>query len=261
MGRAVYAVDPITWIANIGSGTVKDSSSSPQDLLITTTAAVAAGDDIIIAYATDPTQDLTITVSDSAGNKYQQAAMAISVGSMRTYIFAAYNVTALPSGSTITIHQTVFSSTAAAARAAVVSVFRGLAPVGALEQTCVGSGTSTTPSSGAATTIQADQLLIGAVEPKAQEVTPPGRGITRSPPDHVQAQPPRLLMRKLLCPWAGGLFHPQAHTLPENGITSRDWATAIATFKTTDAGISYIGDIGSAQTKASSRHKSGSHDQ
>ena len=39
------------------------------------------------------------------------------------------------------------------------------------------------------------------------------------------------------------------YTAAKSGITSRDWATAIATFKTTDAGLSYIGDIGSAQSK------------
>jgi hypothetical protein len=136
----------ISYIGDIGSNTIKNSSTA--DLVITTTAAVAAGNDIIIAYATDPSQDLTIAVSDAAGNKYQQSAMAISSGNLRTYIFAAYNVNALPSGSTITINQTVVTSTAVAARAAVVSVFSGLANSGALEQTSVGSATaSTTPSS------------------------------------------------------------------------------------------------------------------
>ena len=77
----------------------------------------------MIAYATDPTQDLNLAISDSAGNAYQQAGTGISAGNVRTYIFAAYNVNALPSGSAITINQTVYSSTAVAARAAVVSVF------------------------------------------------------------------------------------------------------------------------------------------
>ena len=95
----------ISYIGDIGSNTIKDSGI--PNLVITTTAAVAAGNDIIIAYATDPSQDLTIAVSDAAGNKYQQSAMSISSGNLRTYIFAAYNVNALAGGSAITITQTV----------------------------------------------------------------------------------------------------------------------------------------------------------
>jgi hypothetical protein len=35
-----------------------------------------------------------------------------------------------------------------------------------------------------------------------------------------------------------------SYTAAKTGITSADNAAAIATFKTTDAGLSYIGDIG-----------------
>ena len=66
----------VSHIADIGSNTIKDSSTA--NLIVTTSAAVAAGDDIVLAYASDPTQDLTIAVSDAIGNKYQQAAMGIS---------------------------------------------------------------------------------------------------------------------------------------------------------------------------------------
>ena len=124
-GTAVPVQAALAHVGDIGAATIKNSSTA--DLVVTTTAAVAAGDDIVIAYATDPSQDLNITITDSAGNKYQQAGMGISMGNLRTYVFAAYNVTALPSGGSITINQVVYSTTAVAARAATVSVC-GLAP-------------------------------------------------------------------------------------------------------------------------------------
>jgi hypothetical protein len=245
---SVIAAPPIAYVADIGTNTIKNSSIA--DLVVTTTADVVAGDDIIIAYATDPSQDLNISVSDSVGNKYQQAAMAINVGNLRTFTFAAYNVTALPSGGTITITQTVYSATAVAARAAVVSVFRGLAPSGALEQTNTSSGSSTTPSSGAATTIQADQLLIGVVGTEGPGtdtagtwsnsfIEGPRAGTTATTTDAEITVSMGYLIVSAANPY----------TAAKSGITSRDWAASIATFKTTDAGISYIGDIGRAQSK------------
>ena len=239
----------VSHIADIGSATIKDSSVT--DLVITTSAAVAAGDAIVIAYATDPTQDLNLVVSDSVGNKYQQAGMAISSGNARTYIFAAYNVTALPLGGTITINQTVYSTTAVAARAAVVSVFRGLASEGALEQTNNGNGTgSTTPSSGAATTVQPVQLLIGAVGTEGPGSDTAGtwsNSFTIGPRAGTTATATdaeiTVSMGWRIVTAAGN------YTAAKSGITSRDYAAVIATFKTTDAGISYIGDVGRAQSK------------
>ena len=86
------AADGISYIGEIGSAVIKTSGTS---LTIVTTAEVASGDAIIIGYATDPSQTLEVSVSDAAGNTYEQAAMAISYGRGRTYIFAAYNVTTL----------------------------------------------------------------------------------------------------------------------------------------------------------------------
>ena len=243
--------DELGYMGDIGSASIKDSTNA--NLVVTTTAAAAAGDSIVIAYGTDPSQDLTVSVTDSVGNKYQQAAMAISVGNMRTFIFAAYNVTALPIGGTITINQVVVSSTAVAARAAVVSVFRGLAPVGALEQTSVSSQTAgTTPSSGAATTIQPDQLLIGAVGTEGPAGDTAGtwlNSFTAGPRAGTTATATdaeiTISMGWQIVSAAG------SYTAAKSGITSRDLATAIATFKTTTAGISFIGNVGSAQTKAS----------
>jgi uncharacterized repeat protein (TIGR02543 family) len=248
---AVIPSSPITHVGEIGSNTIKDSATA--DLVVTTSSNVTAGDDILIAYATDPSQDLTISVTDTAGNKYQQAAMGINPSNIRTYIFAAYNVNALSSGSSITIHQTVVSSTAVAARAAVVSVFRGLAPSGALEQSSVGSQSSgNPPSSGAATTVQPIQLLIGAVGTEGPSgdtagswsnsfTAGPRSGTTGSTEDTNVT----ISMGWQVVTSAG------SYTAAKSGISSRDSASAIATFKTTDVGISFIGDIGNTQSKTS----------
>ena len=84
----------------------------------------------------------------SAGNTYSQVAYAVNTGQLRTYIFAAYNVNALPSGSTITINAGV----SVTARAAVASVFSGLADEEVLDQTGTGTGSCAAPSSGATAT-------------------------------------------------------------------------------------------------------------
>jgi hypothetical protein len=241
----------ISYIGDIGSNTVKDSGVT--DVVITTTAAVASGDAIIVAYATDPSEDMDVTVSDSVGNQYQQAGMAVSMGDLRTYVFAAYNVAALPSGGTITVHQVVvYTSATPAARAAVASVFRGLAPVGALEQTCNGDGSGTSPSSGAATTVAANQLLIGAVGTDGPSGDTAGTwqnsftalqraGTTGGTADTNIT----VSMAYRIVTTAG------SYTAAKTGITSSNWAAVISTFKSTDAGISYIGDVGSAQSKTS----------
>ncbi len=241
----------LSYIGDIGSATIKDSG--PASLVVTTSTAVAAGDDIIIAYASDPTQDLNLSVTDPAGNKYQQAGLSISLNHIRTYIYASYNVTPLPAGSSITITQTVYSSNVPAARAAVVSVFRGLAPSGALEQTNANNSTSTTttPSSGAATTVQADQLLIGAVGTEG-----PSGDIAGTWLNSFSAGP--------RAGTTGGTNNTNvtvslgwqivsstgSYTAAKSGITSAAWSADIATFKTSDAGISYIGDIGKNQIKS-----------
>ena len=173
---AANVVSPISYIGDIGS----NSNNSGGTLTVTTNTGVTAGDDILIGYVTDASQDIALSVTDSVGNAYNQIADAPSTGNNRTYIFAAYNVTALPSSSTITFNESIPSGgTAITAQAAVVSVFRGLAPSGALEQTSVGptDGTavsSTSPSSNAITTVQSTQLIIGAVGTKGDDTGNPG---------------------------------------------------------------------------------------
>ncbi len=176
----------ITYIGDIGATTSKTSGTS---LVVNTTAPVTAGDAIIIAYATDPNANVSFSLTDSVGNTYTQVGYAVNTGQLRTYIFAAYNVNALPSGSTITINAGV----AVTARAAVASVFRGLADEDVLDRTSTGTGNSASPSSGAtATTVEADELLIGAIGtggPRRRRRRDVGRFVHRRPaPGHDRGQ-------------------------------------------------------------------------
>ena len=220
------AASTITYIGNIGSMTSKTSGTN---LVINTTAAVAAGDDIIIAYATDPNANVSFSLIDSVGNTYTQVGYAVNTGQLRTYIFAAYNVNALPSGSTITINAGV----AVTARAAVASVFSGLADENVLDQTHTGTGSSAAPSSGATlTTSQAEELLIGAIGTDGPDGDPAGTwensftagprlGTTGGAADaNITAS-----MGWRIVSATG------AYTAAKSGITSRAWAALIATFK------------------------------
>ncbi|MEJ2433081.1 MAG: hypothetical protein P8Y53_07915, partial [Pseudolabrys sp.] len=216
--------------------TIKTSGTS---LTIVTTDDVAAGDAIIIGYATDPSQTLEVSVTDDAGNTYEQAAMAISYGKGRTYIFAAYNVTALPSGSEITIT----NNTAVTAKAAVASVFRGLESVNVLDQalgypTGSPAQTDTTPSVGpTGTTTQADELLIGVIGTEGPVEDNPGSW------DYSFNAGPRAGTTGDTgdTNWTVSLGYEivsatGGYTAQKSGITQRYWAATIATFKAAPLG-------------------------
>ncbi len=247
----LHAADaPPQHIGTAGSAALK--SSTANNLVITTANAVAEGDAIIIAYATDPANDITVTVTDDAGNTYRQSALAINQNNLRTYVFAACNVKALAAAAKITIRQTIPGSTPVSSRAAVAEVFRGLAPSGALEQTNTASGAGAAPSSGTAATVQPVQLLIGAVGTEGPSSDTPGtwsaaftEGLRAGTNETRNDADITISLGWQVVSSAGN------YSATKTGITQRDWAAAIATFKTSDAGISYIGEIGSAQTKAS----------
>ncbi len=222
----------IIYFGDIGTATIKNNTNDV--LTLTTTAAVDAGDDIIIVYASDPAQGLAVSVTDNAGNTYEEVAIAINTGQVQTHIYAAYNVKALPSGGTITFTQSGYGAGTPTARAAVASVFHGLADSGVLDQTSTGLGSSTSPSSGlTGMTTQADELLIGAIgtEGPASDATGtwqnsftagPRNGTTGGffPNSNITAS-----MGWRIVSVTG------TYTAQENGITARDWAAAIATFK------------------------------
>ena len=191
---------------------------------------MTAGDDILVEVATDPSTN-SPTVTDSVSNTYTQIIEKTSTGNVRITVFAAYSVTALPSGSTITISHDSLS-----ARSAAVIVVRGLADSGALDQTQSATGTVSAVSSGTtSTTTQANELLLGALGEEGPNMDGP------SPWANSFSFGPRLgtswgsnsgtdtdvtvqLGWKIV--GATGAY-AAATTLN----TARDWAAAIATFK------------------------------
>jgi uncharacterized repeat protein (TIGR02543 family) len=224
----------IAYMGEVGTATSKTSGTS---LVINTTAAVAAGDAIIIAFASDPYQNLFVNITDAAGNTYHQAATAICYQHVRNYIFAAYDVTALPIGSAITI--TVSNSVTA--RAAVAGAFRGLAVFNPLDQSLGNplSGTNVSTSGTAptvgptSTTMQASELLIGSIATEGPVedaagtwdysfIAGPRAGTTGG----NTATNLTVSLGYRIASAKGGF------TAQKSSVTSRYWGATIATFKT-----------------------------
>jgi hypothetical protein len=230
------------YIGDIGSATIKSTASSID---IVTTADVAAGDAIIIAYATDPAQNLVVEVTDSAGNDYEQAALAVNWANARSYIFAAYDVEPLPSGSTISITFVSADTDPPEARAAVVSVFRGLVEVDPLDQflgnpliddqTTISGTTPTVGPTG--TTAQADELLIGAVTTIGPVEDTAGiwdNSFTAG--QRAGTTGGDIETNKTVSMGYRLVSEVGAYTAQKSGITDRGWAATIATFKMSESG-------------------------
>ncbi len=217
----------ISYLGNLGSVTSKSSATA---LEITTLLEVSTGNDIFIGLGTDPNSSLQVTVTDTAGNAYQQVELEINSGQIRTYLFAAYDVNSMAIGSKITISMSV----AVTSHAAVAALFDGLADGNPLDQLASNNQANTsTPSSGpSATTTQADELLIGIVGTEG----PIGdnAGIW----DNAFLDGPR-------AGTSGGtddtnitialgyqiVSASNSYTASKTGITSRDWAAILGTFK------------------------------
>jgi hypothetical protein len=246
----------ISYIGDIARGWTKEAGPPiPENFELITDADAGAGDAIIIAYATDPNENLSVQVTDSAGNAYNQAAMTRNYNNGRTYIFAAYNIKPLPTGSTITIKSS--DSTGGdlpVAKTAVVSVFRGLAAEGAVDQTAENplftttepTDASSTPSVGPTpTTTLANELLIAAIGTNGPQEDAAGTwqndfiaddrigttGGTDPESNWTISMGYRIVS-------ATGQFNAG-----KTGITSRRWASVLATFKAGPAASSLDGDI------------------
>jgi uncharacterized repeat protein (TIGR02543 family) len=222
----------LAYVGDIGSAT---SNASSGTLVINTTADVAAGHGIIIAFATYGDPDYAVSVSDDAGNSYEQAATATTYEHGRTYIFAAYNVNPLTAGSNITITHTAVEG----GTAAVASVFSGLASVDPLDQSLGNpvagaqqTASGTTPTVGpTGTTAQADELLIGSIGTEGPPTDAAGTwdyGFTAGQRVGSSGAPNAdwtVSMGWRIVSAVG------QYTAQKTGITNTYWAAAIATFR------------------------------
>lgn len=231
----------IIYIGDIGSGSIKEISPT---LTITTTDGVLEGDDILVGYVTGPNPTLEITVTDSVGNTYEQVELSRNYEYGRVYLFAAYDVDALPAASEIVITATIDpegSYDYPEARAAVVSVFRGLADVDPLDQSLgnpvfedeVSNEASATPFVGpTGTTTQADELvvgLIGTLGPVGDTAGTWDYGLT-------DLQRAGTTGGDADSNWTISMGYRSVsainqYTAQKSGVTSRRFAAVIATFK------------------------------
>ena len=86
--------DGLDYLGDLGSIVSKSSST---ELSIITTLPVTTGDDIVLALGTDPNSGLVVSVTDDAGNTYNQiGSTVINSGQIRTYLFVAYDVNSMP---------------------------------------------------------------------------------------------------------------------------------------------------------------------
>ena len=208
-------------------GATNDKTADSTQLQLTTMDSVAAGDSIIVTFAMDAAAG-NVSCSDPVNGTYDIDVDENTGGDVRTVIFSAHNVSALSTGSTITV-----AHPSAEARAMSAFKSSGLATLSTLDTTASAYGSSDSPSSGlTGTTEVADELLIGAigVEGPSSDTFITGSGWTSSPD------------------WRSGTTGNPAHsnitinpeyqivsatgTYQADGtITDRDWAAAIATYK------------------------------
>ena len=228
----------LSFLGGIGSASSKTTGTT---LVITTDTAVAAGDDIIVGFATYGNPSYEVSMTDTAGNSYEQAAMAVSYAHGRTYLFAAYNVDPLEIGDEIIITHTEVEVTAA-----VASAFSGLANEDVLDQS-LGNPTAnpalngTTPTVGpTGTTDQTNELLIGVIgtEGPVEDAAGtwaysfldgPRDGTTGGDDDSN---------------WTVSMGYREVsatgeYTAEKSGITDRYWAATIATFRAAAAGVTH----------------------
>lgn len=213
----------IAFVQHVGDSATKASGAT---VAITVPAAgVTAGNSVIVYVASVTAQG--ISVSDTAGNTYSVDADVSNGTAVRTFIAAAHNVAALASGDTITVTW----AAAVSVKAVSVDEFSGLATASALDQTTTATGSSTTPSSGAVNTTQADELLIGAIGvngPLLLDTFTPGTGWSPGT-DAGSNGGTDTTNRTVRCEYQ--IVAATGSYQADGTITSRAWAAAIATYK------------------------------
>jgi len=220
----------------VSIGTVQDKTAAATTVL-TTTTAVPAGALIVVGIAYDG--DGTVgSVADSASNSFSVnwgRSTGTGAADIAVYMSAAYNATALSSGSSITVSW----SAQPAAKAISAFYVTGIATSAAVDESGTATGTSGTPSvSTNGATTQADEITIGLVASEG----PSGDTFTQDASPAYGDIPVRVgtsgAGANSNVTLAGGYFiESAAGTKTYNPtITSRDWAAVVRTFKAAPSG-------------------------
>ncbi len=146
-----------------GGGTiafVQVNAADPQtpsaSVPVAFTAAQTAGNLNVVAVGWNDTTSTVNSVTDTRGNTYTQAGTTTTGTGMRQAIYYAANIAAGSNTVTVTFNQ------AAAFVDVRVAEYSGADTSSPLDVTAAAVGTSTAPSSGAATTNSASELIFGA---------------------------------------------------------------------------------------------------
>ena len=165
-GDQVIVPPPAAFKTALGSNR---NVTSGTTLVITTTAAIAIGDLVVVRAAADNLSATTptFTCTDSGGNTYTtraQAAVSATAGNgVAGGVMATKATAAVAAGGTIT----VTLSGAVTAKAAYAESFTSVSNT--LRSTAVtATGTATAATPGASGTVNAGDLVIGAIMPETR---------------------------------------------------------------------------------------------
>ncbi len=152
-----------TYTTSTGGGSiafVQVNSATPQtataSVPVTYPAAQTAGNLNVVAVGWNDTTSSVTSVTDSRGNTYAQAGTTITGTGLRQAIYFAKNIGA--GSNTVTVG---FSQAAAFVDVRIFE-YSGADTSTPLDVTAGAAGTSISPSSGAATTTAANELIFGA---------------------------------------------------------------------------------------------------
>jgi antitoxin (DNA-binding transcriptional repressor) of toxin-antitoxin stability system len=153
----------IAYVAERGSAEVSSGTNDFSALTITLTnpTAIAVGNHLILRIQENPDRAI-LSVADSRGHNWQEDATSVT-GSARNRVWSAKVATAFQAGDTIVITVT---GGLCASIIGVVDEFSGLAATAWRDQTTTGiqaTASTTFDSNTAATTVQAAELIFGAL--------------------------------------------------------------------------------------------------
>jgi hypothetical protein len=233
--------------SDIGTG----SSTTPgTTLAVSLSGGVAVGDTVIVSFAMDPVSG-TVSATDTQGNTYtddsdnMQGVSGSGTG-VRMVVLSAHVTTPLLSGNAITItHPSVTSRAASACYAS------GLLSASRVDQMATGGSSTvaaTTGATGSATTLYADELLIGAVgiENLSTAFTP---GASYAPLSPVAASTGVAGTSIAILPEYRIVGAAGAYTAGGSGWASSFWAANMVTCRTAE--VSTPVAIGTATSTAS----------
>ena len=133
-----------------------DPQTAAASVPVAYPAAQSAGNLNVVAVGWNDTTSTVSSVTDSRGNNYTQAGTTLTGSGMRQAIYYAKNIAA--GSNTVTV---AFNQAAAFVDVRVLE-YSGIDTTSPLDVTAGAIGTGGTPSSGAATTTSASELIVGA---------------------------------------------------------------------------------------------------